>query len=105
MKICIVGGGSAGWMTASTLVKAYPEWDITLVESPKVASVGVGESTTQFFRQWLHFLGLKDEEWMPHCDATYKISVRFHNFHEKGDKPWQYAFGQPRTLGTPRTGF
>ena len=101
MKICIVGGGSAGWMTASTLVKAYPEWDITLVESPKVASVGVGESTTQFFRQWLHFLGLKDEDWMPHCDATYKISVRFHNFHEKSDTPWQYPFGQPRNLGTP----
>lgn len=96
MKICIVGGGSAGWMTASTLVKAYPEWDITLVESPNVPSVGVGESTTQFFRRWVNFLGLKDEEWMPHCDATYKLSVRFHNFHEVDDTPWQYPFGQAR---------
>lgn len=96
MKICIVGGGSSGWMTASTLVKAFPEWDITLIESPKVATVGVGESTTQFFRQWLHFLGLKDEEWMSQCDATYKISVRFHNFHKIGDDPWQYPFGRPR---------
>ena len=96
MKICIVGGGSAGWMTASTLVKAYPEWDVTLVESPTVPSVGVGESTTQFFRRWVNFLGLEDEEWMPHCDATYKLSVRFNNFHEVGDTPWQYPFGIAR---------
>ena len=96
MKVCIVGGGSSGWMTASTLVKVFPEWDITLVESPKVATVGVGESTTQYFRQWVHLLGLKDEEWMPACDATYKISVRFHNFHKDGDDPWQYPFGKPR---------
>ena len=101
MKICIVGGGSSGWMTASTLVKAFPEWDITLIESPKVASVGVGESTTQYFRQWVHFLGLKDEDWMPACDATYKISVRFHNFHKVGDAPWQYPFGLPRQVVPP----
>ena len=101
MKICIVGSGSSGWMTASTLVKAFPEWDITLIESPKVASVGVGESTTQYFRQWVHFLGLKDEDWMPACDATYKISVRFHNFHKVGDAPWQYPFGLPRQVVPP----
>ena len=101
MKICIVGGGSSGWMTASTLVKAFPHWDITLIESPKVATVGVGESTTQQFRSWVHFLGLKDEDWMPHCDATYKISVRFHNFHKIGDDPWQYPFGLPRQIVPP----
>ena len=96
MKIVIVGGGTAGWMTASTLIKAYPEWDITLYESPDVPSVGVGESTTQFFRIWTNFLGLVDEEWMPACDATYKCSVRFHNFHKENDVPWQYPFGAPR---------
>ena len=97
MKIVIVGGGTAGWMTASTLIKAYPEWDITLYESPDVPSVGVGESTTQFFRIWTNFLGLVDEEWMPACDATYKCSVRFHNFHKENDVPWQYPFGLPRS--------
>ena len=54
MKIVIVGGGTAGWMTASTLVKAYPDWDISLYEDSKTPSVGVGESTTQYFRQWVH---------------------------------------------------
>ena len=97
MKIVIVGGGTAGWMTASTLVKAYPDWDISLYEDSKTPTVGVGESTTQYFRIWTHFLGLKDEEWMAACNATYKCSVRFHNFHKKGDVPWQYPFGPPRT--------
>ena len=105
MKICIVGGGSAGWMTASTLIKAYPNWDITLFESDNIPTVGVGESTTQLFRLWLHFLELKDEEWMKACDATYKLSVRFHNFHEVGDTPWQYPFGLPRGFGSPDTWF
>ena len=50
MKICIVGGGSAGWMTASTLIKAYPNWDITLFESENIPTGGVGESTTQNIR-------------------------------------------------------
>ena len=105
MKICIVGGGSAGWMTASTLIKAYPNWDITLFESDNIPTVGVGESTTQYFRLWLHFLGLKDKEWMAACDATYKLSVRFHNFHEIGDTPWQYPFGLPRGFATPDSWF
>ena len=60
MKIVIVGGGSAGWMTAATLVKAYPEWDITLYEDERTPTVGVGESTTKFFAKWIHFLDVKD---------------------------------------------
>ena len=96
MKIVIVGGGTAGWMTASTLVKAYPDWDISLYEDSKTPSVGVGESTTQYFRIWTHYLGLKDEDWMEACNATYKCSVRFHDFHQKGDDSWQYPFGPPR---------
>jgi tryptophan halogenase len=48
-RIVIVGGGSAGWMTASTLIKEYPDRDITLIESPDVPKIGVGESTTVGF--------------------------------------------------------
>ena len=45
-KIIIVGGGSAGWMTASTLIREFPDRDITLIESPNIQITGVGESTT-----------------------------------------------------------
>ena len=106
MKIVIVGGGSAGWMTASTLIKEYPTWDITLYESPMVGSLGVGESTTQYFRIWTHFLGIKDEEWMPYCDATYKSSVKFHNFHSLDeDDIWHYPFGVARDILPPDAWF
>ncbi len=106
MKIVIVGGGSAGWMTASTLIKEYPTWDITLYESPMVGSLGVGESTTQYFRIWTHFLGIKDEEWMPYCDATYKSSIKFQNFHSLDeDDIWHYPFGEPRDIIPPDAWF
>ena len=55
-KICIVGGGSAGWMTASTLIKAFPTKKISLIESPKIPIIGVGESTIGAIRNWTHFL-------------------------------------------------
>jgi tryptophan halogenase len=41
-KIIIVGGGSAGWMSAATLIKRFPDSDITLLESPTISTVGVG---------------------------------------------------------------
>ena len=45
MKICILGGGTAGFMTAATLVKLFPQHEIKLIESPQEKTVGVGEST------------------------------------------------------------
>ena len=51
-KICIVGGGTAGWMSAATLIKSFPNKEITLIESEDIPTIGVGESTTQFFRDW-----------------------------------------------------
>lgn len=89
-KLIIVGGGSAGWMTASALIKSFPDKEIILIESPNVPTIGVGESTTQYMREWVDFLGLKDAEWMPACDATYKFGLKFVDFAE-GD--FYYPFG------------
>jgi|ETNmetMinimDraft_29_1059903.scaffolds.fasta_scaffold00137_8 tryptophan halogenase len=97
-NICIVGGGSAGWMTASVLLKHFGDSplskaskNITLIESPLVGTIGVGESTTQHFNTFVRYLELEDKEWMPACDATYKNSIRFENWGT--DQPWQYPFG------------
>ena len=44
-NITIVGGGTAGWMTATTLLSQFPNKKVTLVESPNISTIGVGEST------------------------------------------------------------
>lgn len=87
--ICILGGGTAGWMSAVTFARVFPEKNITLIDSSNIPTIGVGESTTQFFRKWLNFIHL-DDSWMKECDATYKYSVRFENFNEA--EPFHYPF-------------
>lgn len=98
-KIVIVGGGSAGWMSAATLIKSFPNKDITLIESPNVPTVGVGESTLGHFNQFLNFLEIKDHEFMRACDATYKLSISFTDFYEKGSGTFHYPFGVIDTEG------
>ena len=44
-RVCVVGGGSSGWMTAAAIAKLCPHIKVTLVESPNIKTVGVGEST------------------------------------------------------------
>jgi tryptophan halogenase len=90
--VTIVGGGSSGWMTAAALSKACPHVEITLVESPTVGTVGVGESTLGHINKFLHLLGLKDEDWMAACNATYKNSIRFTNFRENDGTHFEYPF-------------
>ncbi|HYH47874.1 MAG TPA: tryptophan 7-halogenase, partial [Thermoanaerobaculia bacterium] len=57
-KVVIVGGGTAGWMTASHLKKALPAVDITLIESPNIKTIGVGEATFSTVKLFFDFLGL-----------------------------------------------
>ena len=93
-KIIVLGGGSAGWMTASTLIKEYPDKEITLIESPNTPIVGVGESTIGGIKFWTTYLGIDDNEFFKYTDATYKLSIRFEDFYKKGDGGFHYPFGQ-----------
>lgn len=97
-SILIVGGGSSGWMTGAALVKHLPNIKISLVESPDIKTIGVGESTLGHINEFFHFLGLKDEDWMKHCNATYKTSIKFTDFRDNPkEKPYtfHYPFGKP----------
>ena len=93
-KIIIVGGGSAGWMTAATLIHQFPKKKIVLIESPNIPTVGVGESTIVQINLLTTMLGIEDKDFMKHCDASYKLGIRFEDFYKKGDGGFFYPFGQ-----------
>jgi len=96
--IIIVGGGSAGWMTAATLIHQFPDKQITLIESPTTPTVGVGDSTLSFIKGWMHLLEI-NEDFMKECDATYKMSIRFEDFYKKNYGHFHYPFGIPHLEG------
>lgn len=98
-KILIVGGGSAGWMTAAYLSKKLDFAEIALMESPRIPTVGVGESTLGHINNYLDRLELKDEDWMAECNATYKTSIKFTDFREKNSY-FHYPFGLYNLEGT-----
>ena len=92
-SILVVGGGSAGWMAASTLVKKFPNTKITLVESSDIPTVGVGESTLGFIRNWTTYLGLDDKDFLKHTNGSYKLSIKFTDFYDKDSGGFHYPFG------------
>jgi len=99
-KIIIVGGGSAGWMSAAALIKAYPEKEIVVIESPNVPIVGVGESTLGGINDYCKFLEIDEKDFMTFTDASYKMSIKFTDFYEKDAGGFHYPFGRPLTQGT-----
>jgi tryptophan halogenase len=93
MKVLIVGGGSAGWMTAATLESQFPNYKISLIESKNISTVGVGESTLGQITDWMRLLKIKDEDFIKHVDGSYKLSIKFTNFYKKGEA-FHYPFGR-----------
>ncbi|KWT63826.1 tryptophan halogenase [Streptomyces albus subsp. albus] len=84
-SVVIVGGGTAGWMTASYLKAAFADrLDVTLVESPGVSRIGVGEATFSTVRHFFDYLGLDEAEWLPKCAGGYKLGIRFENWAGDG---------------------
>jgi hypothetical protein len=77
-EVLIVGGGSAGWMTAAYLSKVFGrQINISLVESANIGTIGVGEATFSTIQLFFKFLGLEEEDWMPFCNASYKLAIKF----------------------------
>jgi tryptophan halogenase len=74
--IVVVGGGSAGWLTASVLA-AELRLRVTLVESPGVPPIGVGEGTWPSMRETLQGIGVSEADFFRECDASFKQGSRF----------------------------
>lgn len=102
-NIIVVGGGSSGWMAATYLLKALnSKVNITLIESETINRIGVGEATVPTIQsEFFDRLGMKEEDWMPHCKATYKLGVKFFNWKtppEKGGDYYYHNFGEIPTI-------
>lgn len=99
-KITVVGGGSAGWMTASMLIKTFPDIEIEVVESHNIPIIGVGESTLGGFNDFCQYLGIDEKDFMQFTDASYKMSIKFTDFYDVNSGGFHYPFGEPYLEGT-----
>lgn len=108
-KIVIVGGGSAGWLTAGVLASHYhaksaaelndPGLEIVLVESPDVATIGVGEGTWPSMRTTLQNMGISETDFIRECDVSLKQGSRFDNWVTGASDYYYHPFSLPEGFG------
>ncbi len=93
-SILVLGGGTAGWLAASILARALPGTGmrITVVESPDIGTVGVGEATIPPILDLLKFLSIDEADFCRHTKATYKLGIRFNDWLKPGHRYW-HPFG------------
>ena len=115
MRIVIVGGGTAGWMSAAALARfAPPGYSITLIESETIGTVGVGEATIPPIRRFNDALEIDEAEFLRATKGSFKLAIQFagwhrpgesyfHNFGEVGQQlgllPFRHYWARGRALG------
>lgn len=93
-NVAVIGGGTAGYLTALSLKKAYPALPVTLIESAKIPVIGVGEATTPEIRRFLfNELGFPMVEFYEKVKPTWKLGIKFF-WGLPGDYYFNYPFGK-----------
>ncbi len=99
-SVVIVGGGSAGWMTAAALTKSFGRLlEVTLVESEEIGIIGVGESTVPHLRDFNSLLEIHEADFVRQTKGTFKLGIQFNDWGRIGDS-YIHGFGTiGRSLG------
>lgn len=93
-RIIVLGGGSAGWMTANLLQLQLGAkgFDITVIESPSIGIIGVGEGSTPQLKVFFDLLNIDESTWMRACDATFKQGIAFHSWTDLVHPEYDHYF-------------
>lgn len=100
-RIVVVGGGSAGWMTAVALVTGLAgRASVEVVESEEIGIIGVGEATFPSIRNYNRLVGIDEREFLRATNGTFKLGIRFCDWSERG-QDYFHTFGDLGQLGGP----
>lgn len=101
-RVVIVGGGSAGWLTAAVIAaehridgQADNPLEVSLIESPDIPTIGVGEGTWPSMRATLQRIGLSETEFIRECDASFKQGTFFRDWRTGNGDTYSHPFTIP----------
>lgn len=101
--VVIVGGGTAGWLSAGILAaKLKPDYKVTLIESPNVPTIGVGEGSWPSLRDTLLDIGINEREFLTACKGTFKQGSSFVNWRAcaANSQTFAHQYHHPFTVPT-----